>query len=146
MDAAFTDKLLRAVRPETPTQREDPQAILHRAFEAVIAGDFGAFAESLAETVELSICGFGPMNGRWQGRDEVVEATRKNFALVSGQQPEVESMIAQDNAIAVLLRESGTLKSTGEAYSIRGVQWFTVADGKIQRIEEIIASLWKQES
>ena len=39
------------------------------------------------------------------------------------------------------MRESGVLKSTGESYSIRGVQWFTFAAGKITRIDEIIAGL-----
>jgi hypothetical protein len=33
-------------------------------------------------------------------------------------------MISQGDSVAVLMRESGVLKSTGQAYSIRGVQWF----------------------
>jgi hypothetical protein len=41
------------------------------------------------------------------------------------------------------LRESGVLKSSGQAYSIRGVQWFTFADGKIRKIDQIAASIWK---
>jgi hypothetical protein len=35
------------------------------------------------------------------------------------------------------------VKSTGHAYSIRGVQWFTFANGKIRRIDQIAASIWK---
>jgi hypothetical protein len=52
-------------------------------------------------------------------------------------------LVSQGDRVAVLLRESGVFKSTGEAYSIRAVQWFTFADGKIKRIDEIVASMWK---
>jgi hypothetical protein len=41
------------------------------------------------------------------------------------------------------MRESGVIKSTGQAYSIRAVQWFTFANGKIRRIDQIAASIWK---
>jgi len=52
---------------------------------------------------------------------------QKNFALLAEQKPEIESMIWQDDRLAVLLRESGIFKSTGQAYNVRGVQWFTFA-------------------
>ena len=59
------------------------------------------------------------------------------------QQPEIESIVRHGNYIAVLLRESGVFRSSGQAYSVRGVQWFTFADGKIEKIDQIIASIWK---
>jgi hypothetical protein len=52
-------------------------------------------------------------------------------------------MISHGDSIAVLIRESGVLKSTKQAYSIRGVQWLTFADGKIRKIDQIAASIWK---
>jgi ketosteroid isomerase-like protein len=55
-------------------------------------------------------------------------------------------MIAQGDTVAVLLRESGTIKATGQTYSVRGVQWLTFSNGKIKRIDEIAASIWKVES
>ena len=48
---------------------------------------------------------------------------------------------AQGDRVAVLLRESGVLKSSGRAYSVRGVQWITFADGKIKKIDEIVAAV-----
>jgi hypothetical protein len=72
-------------------------------------------------------------------RDEVVAATRRNFSLVANQKPKVESMISQGDSIAVLLREIGTFKLNGQAYRARGVQWFTFLDGKIKKIDEIVA-------
>jgi hypothetical protein len=52
-------------------------------------------------------------------------------------------MISHGDSIAVLISESGVLKSTRQAYSIRGVQWFTFAGGKIRKIDQIAASIWK---
>jgi len=85
----------------------DPQTILHQVYSAVIQGNFDALGEAVTDDVELNICGFGPMHGTWRGRKEVVEATRRNFALVASQQPEIEGMISQGNCVAVLLRETG---------------------------------------
>jgi ketosteroid isomerase-like protein len=146
MDREYTDRLLQTVRPAATADISDLPAVLHNVYCAIIQGNLEAFGESVTDDVELNICGFGPMDGRWRGRNAVVEATRKNFALVADQQPEIEGMIAQGDCIAVLLRESGVLKSNGQAYSIRAVQWFTFADGKIKRIDEIVASLWKAEA
>jgi len=86
------------------------------------------------------------MDGTWRGRAEVVAASRRNFGLLGNQKPEIESMICQGDRVAVLVRESGVLKSNGQAYSVRGVQWFTFADGKIKKIDEVMASIWKGES
>jgi ketosteroid isomerase-like protein len=140
MNPEYTERLLGTVRTAAAF---DAQTLLHDVYSAVIKGDFEALREAVADDVELNICGFSPMDGVWRGRDDVVAATRKNFGLVSGQQPEIESMISQGDCVAVLLRESGVLKATGDAYSIRAVQWFTFADRKIKRIDEIIASIWK---
>jgi len=140
MDPAFTDPFLVAVQTAATT---DPQAILHTVYGAIIQGDFDTFSESLTEDVEMSVCGFGPMDGTWKGRKEVVEATRRNFSLVASQQPEIEGMIAQGDSVAILLRETGTLRATGENYRIRAVQWFTFAGGKLKRIDEVAASLAK---
>jgi ketosteroid isomerase-like protein len=141
VDRNYTDRLLQTVSPPATTDLSDPQTILHRAYSAVLQGNFDAFSDSVTEDVELNIWGFAPMDGNWRGRSEVIAATRKNFGLVTGQQPEVEGIISQGACIAVLLRESGVVKSTGQPYNLRGIQWFTFADGKIKKIDEILASI-----
>ena len=55
-------------------------------------------------------------------------------------------MISAGDSIAVLIHETGVLRSTGQAYRVRGVQWFTFAGGRISKIDQIIASIWKAES
>jgi ketosteroid isomerase-like protein len=141
LDAEYTDKFLHVVKTTPPRGNSNSQTVLHRAYDAIIQGDFNLFGESLTDDVELHIRGFGPLDGTWRGRDDVVAATRKNFALVANQKPEVESMISQGDSIAVLLRETGIFKSSGRAYSARSVQWFTFADGKIKKIDEIVAEV-----
>jgi len=141
MDREYTDKFLLTTSSVATENSKDPQTVLHVAFDAIIQGDFEAFGESTTEDVELSVYGFGPLDGTWRGRDEVVAATRRNFALLANQKPEIESIIVQGDRVAVLLRESGVFKASGQAYSVRGVQWFTFVDGKISKIAEITASI-----
>jgi ketosteroid isomerase-like protein len=141
MDREYSDKFLRTTSSAATDDVGDPQTVLHGVFDAVIQGDYEAFAKSMTEDVELNVIGFGPLDGSWRGRDEVVAATRRNFGLLGEQKPEIESMISQGDRIAVLLRESGIFKSNGQPYSVRGVQWFTFADGKIKKIDEIISNV-----
>jgi ketosteroid isomerase-like protein len=144
MDPKYTDKLLATTRPgATDASSNDPQTVLHAAYAAIIRGDFDSLAESMTDDVELNICGFPTIDGSWRGRNDVVAAARRNYAQIENQRPEIEAMISDGDSIAVLLRESGVLKPTRQAYSIRGVQWFTFAEGKIRKIDEIAASIWK---
>ncbi len=140
MDREYTAKFLKTTGSAATKDLRDPATVLHAAFDAIIQGNFDAFGESVTDDVELNITGFGALDGTWRGRDEVVAATRRNFAMVAEQKPEIESLVSEGDRIAVLLRERGVLKANGQAYSVRGVQWFTFADGKISKIDEIIAA------
>jgi ketosteroid isomerase-like protein len=145
MDREYTDRFLAKVGATATDDPSGPQAILRSVYAAIIDGDFDALDKWFDDDVEFSMCGFGPINGTWRGRQEVLRATRRNYAMVTGQQSEIDGMISEGPCVAVLLRESGTLKSSGQAYSIRGVHWFTFADGKIKKIDGIAASIWKAE-
>jgi ketosteroid isomerase-like protein len=145
MDPQYTDKFLATSRPADPAGATDPQAVLHAAYAAIISGDFDALSESMTDDVALNICGFPPINGTWKGRGEVVAATRKNYGQLENQQPTMEGLISGGDSIAVLMRETGVLRSTGQAYSVRGVQWFTFTGGRISRIDQVIASIWRAE-
>jgi ketosteroid isomerase-like protein len=141
MDSEYTDRFLRTTSSAATEDSKAPQTVLHAAFDAIIRGDFDAFGESITDDAELNIRGFGAIDGSWRGRQEVVAATRRNFDLLSSQKPQIESMISEGDRVAVLVRESGVLKSSGRAYNVRGVQWFTFADGKIKKIDEIVTAV-----
>lgn len=138
IDSEYSVRFLETTK--NASAKDENLSVVHAAFDAIIQGNFEVFAQAITDDVELNISGFGALDGSWRGREAVVAATRKNFALLAEQKPEIESMISQDGQTAVLLRESGIFKSNGQAYSVRGVQWFTFADGKIKRIDEVIAS------
>lgn len=121
MDPEYTDKLLSTVSAATTSTAQDPLGTLHAAYDAIIKGDFDALAESMTDDVELNICGFPAIDGNWRGLDDVVAAARKNYGQLENQQPTIEGMISHGDSIAVLLSESGVLKSTRQAYSIRGI-------------------------
>jgi ketosteroid isomerase-like protein len=143
MDREYTDRFLAKVEAAATDDPSDPQAILRSVYAAIIDGDFDALDKWFTDDVEFNMCGFGPINGTWRGRQEVLKATHRNYAILNGQQSEIDGTISEGPCVAVLLRESGTLKSSGQAYSIRGVHWFTFADGKIKKIDGIAASIWK---
>jgi hypothetical protein len=46
----------------------------------------------------------------------------------------------------VLFRESGMFKLEGRNYRLRVVQWFTFAEGKLKRLDEIVASTMPAEA
>ena len=142
MDPECTDKVLSIVSAAATSGTQEALVSLHAVYDAIIKGDLEAIGEFLTDDVELNICGFRAIDGNWRGRDDVVTAARKNYAQLDSQQPAIEGMISQGDSVAVLMRESGVLKSNGQAYSIRGVQWFTFANGKIRRIDQIVASIW----
>jgi ketosteroid isomerase-like protein len=145
MDSEYTDILLATARPAGPADASDPQAVLHAAYDAIIRGDFEALGESMTDDVTLGVCGFPPINGAWKGRGEVIAAARRNYGQLENQQPAIDGMISEGDWIAVLMRETGVLRSTGQAYSVRGVQWFTFTGGRISKIDQVIASVWNTE-
>jgi ketosteroid isomerase-like protein len=140
MDPQFTFRFIQEVRQQS-ADPDQHRRVLLSAYEAVVRQDFDAFAEHLSDDVELDIRGCGRMDGNWRGRANVLEATRRNYEQVAEQKPEIESMVAQDNQIAVLFRESGVYRQDRHPYSYRVVQWFTFAGDKIRRIDEVIASV-----
>lgn len=141
MPSGHLDRFLETVRPAITDEASDHRAILHAAFAAVLRADFETFGGFISDDVELSIRGFGEIDGTWKGRGQVVAATRENFGKIGSQEPVIQGLVAAGNCIAVLIEEAGVFKTNGEPYHVRGVQWFTFEDGKIQRIEEIIAEI-----
>jgi ketosteroid isomerase-like protein len=139
MDREYSDRFLEVTGGAATPDSQAPESVLHTAFAAILRADYDAFGLWVTDDVELTIRGMGAMDGSWRGRDEVVAAARNNFGMLADQKPEIESIISDGDRIAVLLRETGRYKVSGETYTMRGVQWFTFANGKIRKIDEIIA-------
>ncbi len=114
--------------------------LLVDVYGALLKHDFDSVHDHLTEDVVLDICGGGlGFDGHWKGRQEVIPIIRRNFSMVSEQKPELEGILESANAIAVMLRETGIANANGQPYAARAVQWFNFRDGKISRIDELIA-------
>jgi len=115
-------------------------ALIHGLFRAIGEGDFAAMAAALHEEVELEITGppTVPFLGVWNGREAVAEAVKRNFGMLDAQVPEVVSMSVQNDHVVVILRERGRYIATDLPYSVRVAQVFTLADGLVRRVREII--------
>jgi ketosteroid isomerase-like protein len=102
--------------------------------------DYAAVGALLADDVEFEIIGSAslPMAGRTRGRDQVLEATRANFAHVDQQRPQIEAVVAQGDSVVIFAREEGRFKPTGRTYTLNWVQIYTVVDGRITRMRELL--------
>jgi uncharacterized protein len=144
---AFIDDLRRAFEEGDPgasakhVERTNVD-VLREQYRAIARGDFAAAVGLFADDVELEILGpqGHPFVGRWNGRDQVAEAMRRNFSMVADQRPEIRTLAAQGDTLVLLFRERGCFVPTGREYDVHCVQWFTIRDGKVRRVCELIDS------
>lgn len=124
------------------TERQN-LGVLQNAYRAAAAGDFASFRDSFTDDTTLEIVGPPgiPFLGRWQGRNAVLAAVTANFAMIENQNPDVEQVVAQGDALVIVLRERGRFRATGVAYHVHGVQVFTFRDGKVAGLREFITDV-----
>jgi uncharacterized protein len=123
---------------EAKTVEKENVARLRGMYEALTKGDANAFPTLLAEDIELTITGPPTlaMVGSWKGRDQVLQAAAVNFARLEDQKPELLSVTAQGDQVAVVAREQGRLTPSGKSYDVHWLQLFTIREGRITRILE----------
>jgi hypothetical protein len=116
--------------------------VIEEVFRAVARKDFDTLGDLLADDVTFEIIGSagGPMAGRTEGRERVVEAARGNFAQLEGQRPEVLSVVAQGDTVVVVGRERGRFRPTGREYELHWMHQYKLAGGKVARILELLDS------
>jgi ketosteroid isomerase-like protein len=121
---------------------KDNVRLILTQYQALGREDLAGLLAGLAEDVELEVLGPKevPFVGRWRGRQAVMEATRRNFALFEDQRPEVLTLVGQGDTVVLILRERGTYRPTGRPYDVHFVHVFTLADGRVTHIREIFDS------
>lgn len=121
---------------------------IEELYRIITRQDFEALGEMLADDVVLEIVGSSdnPLAGQAQGCQQVIETTRRNFALLADQRPEIETVVAQGDTVVVIAREQGRLVATGQSYDLQWVQVFTFKEGKLTRIRELADSASFRES
>jgi ketosteroid isomerase-like protein len=144
--ATYTSSLETLFRDGDPRceQKAEELANIRLIQDAVLAigrNDMEALEEVLADDVRLDIR--APENlsfvSQAAGREQVLEAVKRNFGEVQNQRPAIEAVVAQGDTVVVMSREEGEVKGTGEPYRIDCVQRFVCRDGKIALIHELAA-------
>jgi ketosteroid isomerase-like protein len=111
-------------------------------YRIITQQDFEALGEILTDDVVLEIVGSSdnPVAGKAQGRQQVIETTRRNFALLADQKPEIETVVAQGDTVVVVARERGRVVATDLTYDLRWVQLLKFKEGKLTHILELADS------
>lgn len=117
----------------------DNTRLVEQMYRLIAQSDFKALGGMLADDVVFEVVGSlgNPLVGYTKGRNQVVEAARKNFHLLEDQKPEIQTVVAQGDTVVVMARERGRFAATGKEYDFYWVQFFTFKDGKVIRIREL---------
>ncbi len=111
-------------------------------YEAFDRGDVPAVLGAFADDVEWFEAEGMPYGGVYHGRDAVAQNVFgpitedvDGFTLVR------ENFIASDEAVAVVLRYTGTGKATGKALDVPAVHVWEIRDGKLARFQQFIDTI-----
>jgi uncharacterized protein len=143
---AFIDGLPAAFREGDPAcEAKGVEAAnvrrVQEMFRSLLRGDVPGFLDGLADDVELEILappGF-PFSGHWAGREAVAAAVVNNFGRIEGQRPAVRTVAAQGDTVVTVGEERGRVRGAPAEYHVHWVQVFTLRDGRVARVREIVA-------
>ncbi len=114
---------------------EDPQTVISRVFTLLNRHDVPAIVALVAE----DSCEDWPIVGRLEGRAAIAENLRSLLVALPDFRIEVVQMAAASETVFVQWRATGTfsggpfagIRATGRSIDLRGMDCFTVRDGKI---------------
>jgi hypothetical protein len=145
MDLQFLDTVLPAFRRgDMNVDRKLEEAanigLMQEVYKAIANHNFDALGPLLAEDAVLEIVGpaGSPMSGVFRGREQVVEAARRNFGMVEEQKPEILSIVAQGDSVIVVGKETGRYRPTGREYEMHWMHEYTFREGKLARVRELL--------
>jgi len=109
--------------------------------EAVARDDYDAISRAVDDGVRLQILAPPdvPFIRNAEGAPAFVDAVRRNFAMLEAQTPVLLSIVAQGEAVVVIVREQGRYVEEGRGYDLHAVQEFLFREGKLARVFEICA-------
>lgn len=119
---------------------QDRQTLL-AILNAIAENRFNDVALYLAEDIEMDIHGFSLFNGSWSGKEDVLEALKRNFSRVTEQRPRIIDLVTNDGHIVARFEEGGRLTETRNHYAVRGIQWYKFRDGKLAYFEQYVQAV-----
>jgi ketosteroid isomerase-like protein len=129
----------KTVRPGT-RQAQNVRSV-QAQIEALGRGDVaGAFSTAHAN-LRLDI--FAPPEFEWMrhasGLDAVREAVEHNLDALEDQRPEIINVLAQGDAVVLIGKEVGRMRSTGASYDLQFVHRFTFRAGRLAAMQIVVA-------
>ena len=123
--------------------------LIQDAFDAWAAGDGAAFFNILAEDVQWTVIGSGPVSRAYTSRQAFLDGAAKplNAKLAGPIQPTVVNIIAEGDNVVLQWEGTATAKS-GKPYNNSYCWVMRVADGKVREgtayiDTALVADLWQ---
>ncbi len=143
-DRSFLEQVMDAYRQgDTSARADSPGTRMVEAIQAtylaIVMQDYVRCTELMTDDFSLEIIGPPeiPIVGRWQGRIAVAEAMARNFGEFVDQNPVILGVVAQEQAVLVMARETGRVVKTNQPYDVHWCQWFTFRGDQLCRVLEI---------
>lgn len=143
-DRSFLDQLMDAYRLGDPGAQPGSPGLrmvetIQAAYLAIATQDYIRCTELMTDDFSLEIIGPPeiPIVGRWQGHAEVAAAMARNFGEFVDQRPVILGVVAQEQAVLVMARETGRLVRNDQPYDVHWCQWFTFRGEQLCRVLEI---------
>lgn len=146
-EQSFLDQIMHLYRAGDPTATEEgigTQMVrqVQQVYAAIVLQDYARAVTLMTEDFEMEILGPQeiPITGCWKGREGIAEVLEFNFSQFENQAPQLIGVSAHRDAVLVMGRETGLVRSTQRPYSVHWVQWFTFRDLQLCRFLEIFDS------
>src|SRR3984885_11736056 len=118
-------------------------ALIQSLYDAFASGDIAHIISRLSDDVEWVVD--GPAVIPYAGKRKGTEQVRQSFfgPLTTGetnQKLTMEPLIAQGDRVAGVGRYTAKVTATGKTYDTAIAHFFTVRDGKVTRLHEVLDS------
>jgi ketosteroid isomerase-like protein len=110
---------------------------LNAVLAAIASKDLSSAAAHFHEQAVMSITGFPPFDGVFEGRDEILAALGRNFNAITNQRSELLSMSENGDSMHMQVEDFGRLIETGKSYEATVDFAFTFIDGRIASVREV---------
>lgn len=117
---------------------DDPQATVHRMFEAFGKGDLDGLLETVHPDSRWTYVGANPRpaEGVFVGKDGARRFFGNILRNLDMQEFRPQEFVTENDTVVVFGFESGTVKATGRTFRNRWAQKYVVRDGLITEMEE----------
>lgn len=146
-EQSFLDQIMHLYRAGDPSATEASTGTqmvrrVQDVYAAIVLQDYSRAVELMTDDFEMEILGPEsiPITGFWKGRDQIAAVLEFNFSQFENQAPQLLGVSAYRDAVLVMGRETGVVRSTQRPYSVHWVQWFTFRDHSLCRFLEIFDS------